>query len=92
MLNQYLIVGRIKELLPHSMVITADEPYRKDKKADIEVRFNGQNILNNVKEFTRINDIVGVKGYITVDNGLTILVADKVTFLSHDSRGGETNE
>ena len=83
MLNQVLIVGRIKELTTNSMLVTIDHPYKKDKESLIDVYFDGGNILNNVREPTVSNDIVGVKGYLIVESGLLKFVGTKVTLLSH---------
>ena len=83
MLNQVLIVGRIKELTTNSMLVTIDHPYKKDKESLIDVYVDGGNILNNVREHTLPNDIVGVKGYLIVESGLLKLIGTKVTFLSH---------
>lgn len=85
MLNQALIVGHIKELTANSMLVAIDHPYKKDKKSLIDVYFDGSNILNNVREHTLPNDIVGVKGYLIVENGLLKLIGTKVTFLSHSN-------
>lgn len=85
MLNQALIVGRIKELTADSMLVSIDHPYKKDKVSLIDVYFDGSNVLNNVREHTLPNDIVGVKGYLIVENGLLKLIGTKVTFLSHSN-------
>lgn len=85
MLNQALIIGHIKELTANSMLVTINHPYKKDKESLIDVYFDGNNILNNVREHTLPNDIVGVKGYLIVENGLLKLIGTKVTSLSHSN-------
>ena len=85
MLNQALIVGRIRELTTDSMLVSIDHPYKKDKESLIDVYFDGINILNNVREHTLPNDIVGVKGYLIVESGLLKFIGTKVTFLSHSN-------
>lgn len=85
MLNQAIIVGHIRELTTNSMLVSINHPYKKDKESLVDVYFDGDNLLNNVREHTLPNDIVGVKGYLIVESGLLKLIGTKVIFLSHSN-------
>ena len=100
MLNQIILVGRlvqdpeIKELengVKASYIILAVPRNYKNSNGIYETDFIDcvvwKNIADNVKEYCKKNDIIGVKGRIQTrkeDNkNITEVIAEKVTFLSN---------
>ncbi len=83
MLNQFIIVGRIKELKDKCITIVVARP-NKDKNGKygndiLDVHIDAPTIWKSVKEYCGKGDIVGIKGRITSH---CRLIAEKVTFLS----------
>lgn len=99
MRNQFILIGRLREISElkegrNKKYITiklevnrefknADGYYESDK---IKVTLRG-NLATNLKEYCRVNDVIGIKGRLEeTAQGNTILVGDKVTFLSSNSQ------
>ena len=92
MLNQFIIVGRIvKDLEKESNVITIAIPrHYKNEDGEYETDFVDVAISGTLAkttiEYCKKGDIIGVKGNIRSDisNDIkrTILIAEKITFLS----------
>ena len=93
MLNQFVLVGRLTEIkssfedftivnisVPRSFK-NKDGEYENDL---IDIKLTG-NIAKNTLEFCKTGDLIGAKGRIESDNFMTILVAEKITFLSTKS-------
>ena len=77
MLNQCVIVGRVKDFFQNELTIQADEER-------IVVELTGT-ILQNALDYLKVEDLVGIKGKILNGNKIH---AEKITFLS-SNRGGE---
>lgn len=97
MCNNFVAVGRmIKDLVVTDnmtlLTISVSKPYKNDKgeyENDIlEIILKGH-IAEKTKEYCELGMIVGVRGYIESHN---ILVADKITFLSHSQKDTETGQ
>lgn len=97
MLNQIILVGRLvrdpREERGNTLTIAVPRSY---KNADgvyetdfIPCRLN-ENILNNVVDYCRKGDIVGIKGRLQGNDGNVIVMTEKVTFLS--SKSSSDNE
>lgn len=90
MANMFTLVGRLADIQEGAFVINVPRSYKdeegtyKDDQFVIEV---SQNIHNNMTEYCKIGDIVGVKGMLESKDFRIYLKADKITFLS--SKGGE---
>lgn len=88
MLNQFVIVGRIKEIeSKENKEITVEVPrsYKNEKgeyDSDLLTIVMG-NILNNMKEYCNVGDLVGIKGRIGKNNSL---ISEKITFLSSSNK------
>lgn len=83
MLNQFIIVGRIKEFKDRCLTVVVSRP-TKDKNGKyghdiLNVYIDAPTIWKSVKEYCGKGDIVGIKGRITSH---CRLIAEKVTFLS----------
>lgn len=89
MLNQVILVGKI-EKIENNLLILKVHNYTDDEY-DIYIKISlSKNINNGVKEYCNINDTIGVKGKLDIDNKELIVKAEKVTFLS--SKGSGYNE
>lgn len=92
MLNQVVVVGRIVDIFDNQIVMNIPRSYKNEHGEydtdTIPVKLTG-NIFNNVKEYCKAGDLVGIKGVLESE-GITIVVrGDKVTFLSSTKEGGE---
>ena len=82
--NVVLLVGKLIEILEHELVIqiTGEE--------DLVPISVGQNIIDAVKTYDQIGNIMGVKGKIKAKDSRVIIEANKITFMSRNqSEGGE---
>lgn len=86
MLNQFIVVGRIKDMFLGGMELSIQRTFKNaNGKYETDfLRINiDESIENKVIEYCEIGDVVGVKGRIATDNKL---VATKMTFLSSKKR------
>ena len=82
--NVVILIGKLIEILEHELVIqiTGEE--------DLVPISVGQNIINSVKAYNQIGNIMGVKGKIKAKESRVIIEANKITFMSRNqSEGGE---
>lgn len=82
--NVVLLIGKLIEILEHELVIqiTGEE--------DLIPISVGQNIIDAVKAYDQIGNIMGVKGKIKAKDSRVIIEANKITFMSRNqSEGGE---
>ena len=84
MLNQVILVGRVKELKDNKLTLAIPQSIKNEKgeyETDIiHVTFPTQsNISKNVNEYCHKGDIVGIKGKVGTHNQI---IAEKVTFLT----------
>lgn len=82
--NVVLLVGKLIEILEHELVIqiTGEE--------DLVPISVGQNIIDAVKTYDQIGNIMGVKGKIKAKDSRVIIEVNKITFMSRNqSEGGE---
>ena len=95
MLNQVIMVGRIKSIEETSMVVSIPRSYKNENgeydSDDIPVDIS-ENIMNNVKEYCSVGDIVGVKGSLRTVHNHVIINGEKITFLSSKSHEGKEEE
>ena len=82
--NVVLLIGKLIEILEHELVIqiTGEE--------DLVPISVGQNIIDAVKAYDQIGNIIGVKGKIKAKDSRVIIEANKITFMSRNqNEGGE---
>ena len=93
MLNQCIIVGRLKNIYYDENIIEIICPRQTPNESDIIPCKFSDGIKENIKAYCNKGDIIGVKGRL-ISEGTTIFVqADRFTFLSHnDMKGGEDND
>jgi predicted fused transcriptional regulator/phosphomethylpyrimidine kinase len=86
MLNQCILVGRVLTIDDCGIVITVTNGKIEQ---NIPIRVS-ENILNNVKEYCKTGDVIGIKGMINMMGTSITIMADKITFLaSKTAEGGE---
>ena len=83
MLNQFVLVGRVKSITEKEIELKVNKIYKnkKDEYEEYIVKVSINNIYKNMKDYVDINCVVGVKGRIEESNEL---VAEKITFLSDE--------
>ena len=92
MLNQCVVVGRVKNVYYNDNIIELKCPRQTPNEHDIiPCRFS-DNMKENLKSYCNEGDIVGVKGRL-ISEGTTVFVqVEKISFLSrNDMKGGENN-
>lgn len=91
MLNQVVLVGRIKEFKENkkgtNIVLTVHQSF-KNSNGEYDNNFIEARLLGTIgestKEYCKANDIIGVKGRLQKleSDSELVIVAEKVTFLS----------
>lgn len=82
--NVVILIGKLIEVLEHELVI---QIIGEEDLVPISV---GQNIIDAVKAYDQIGNIMGVKGKIKAKDSRVIIEANKITFMSRNqSEGGE---
>ena len=83
MLNQFVVVGKLKEILNGREIVIVVNNLEKNKDGEytneeltIEI---GITLMGHIEEYCKPGDILGIKGKIKHPNKL---VAEKISFLS----------
>ena len=101
MLNQIVLVGRIVEIKEkkESVIVTVAVPQTfKNKDGEYDTNFIDchlyKGIAENIKEYCKVWDMIGVKGRIQkLENDKQLkLIAERVTFLSSQAPRKEDEE
>lgn len=101
MLNQVVLVGRVQNLQKEfkdgkdkAKVILAVGRNYKNTDGIYETDFISidlwDNMAQNILEYCKIGDVIGIKGFLETEFGNIVVKASKVTFLS--SKGGVNND
>ena len=88
MLNQVVLVGRLKYI---SLDFIELAVYSKNdpNEYDIIPVVLSEKLYDNVCKYCKLNDITAVKGRLSTKDGKLIIIAEKFTFLSSSSEGGD---
>lgn len=100
MLNNYVGVGRLNSMPRELIGIPKDHkvfeiriPRVNSNDVDVIPCITTNNISNNITAYTKVEDIMAVKGSIRIIDNAPYVYVDKVTFLSssnmHTDKGGE---
>lgn len=89
MLNQIVLVGRIIDIDPYDNTLRVEIPrtqkengeYKKDK-ITITVP---ESMIDNIKDYCKVQDLIGVKGRIQESYYNVTVIAEKITFLSNSA-------
>ena len=96
MLNQIVLVGRIKEIEDTYMIVAISRAYKNaNGEYDVDlVKINmSDNIAKNVKDYCEKGNLVGIKGKVeTNDEGNIIIIAEKISFLSSSKQNTEQED
>lgn len=82
MLNSFMVLGRIASLSDDTVELKVQDSVKDENGVyqNFEIFIQvGEGIMENMKEYCKVGDLVGVKGKIVNNNKL---VGEKVTFLS----------
>lgn len=88
MLNQVILVGRIKSIIDGFLNVEIIGTTPQQKKV-VEIKVS-DNIFKNAKEYCKVGDLVGIKGKLSLEQDVFI-EGEKLTFLSSgkNNEGGE---
>lgn len=81
MLNQVMLIGKIKELWPDSIVLEA-QVSTHDKYIIIPVYIT-EAMRSNIGEHANMGDIIGVKGHLSSEYGSVKVIGEKITLLTN---------
>lgn len=85
MLNQAIVVGRLKNIENGKVVLAVPRSYKNaegEYETDyIEAKLS-KSISDNVLSYCEVEDLVGIKGRLESDLNRMYVIAEKVTFLS----------
>lgn len=76
MLNQVVTVGRLKEIKESEIVVSIARRDEEDLLVTFQVKGS---IMENLKEYCTINDLLGIKGHLIENNQIEV---EKLTFLT----------
>ncbi len=95
MLNQAILVGRVKSLEENWLVLAVARNVKNKagdyETDDINVHLEGK-LRDNTYEYVEKGDIVGIKGSLRVEDGKMEVYAEKVSFLSSHARDTENED
>lgn len=85
MINVFMLVGRIAEIKDNGVVIKVGRWFKNTEgvyENDLIFVECYDTKMPRVKDYCKINDLVGTKGRIQMDNDKIRLICEKLTFLS----------
>lgn len=88
MLNQVVIVGRVDYIINNELKLSCNKPFKNENgeyETDYVYITITNSLANNITEYLKKGNIVGVKGRITSseeEDYINEIVAEKITFLS----------
>lgn len=81
MLNQVMLIGKIKDLWPDSVILEA-QVSTHDKRIIIPVYIT-ELMRSNIGEHANVGDVIGVKGYLNSEYGCVKVIGEKITLLTN---------
>ena len=103
MFNSVTLVGHINFMNPECNILEIKcikQLYKNDIKVGTEEVYVpvivSDLIMKQTKQYCNINDMIGIKGYLKNRDGRLMVMAEKITVLSHTNgtnrKGGDDNE
>lgn len=91
MLNQVVLVGRIKEFKEDNQIILEVSRSYKNEQGeyefdDITINYSDDN-YQTIKEYCQITDMIGVKGRVETRDNQMIIINHNTTFLTSKKTG-----
>lgn len=80
MLNNLVLVGRLKEINKEEKEIIINSPVDKETDNLLNIKLS-DNMFDNLVSYCKINDMIGIKGRI-VNNNINV---EKISFLTASS-------
>lgn len=87
MLNNTVLVGKIKGVLQNFIEVDVRSINDEDKYDSIPIELS-KNLYDSIYKYSKLGDLIGVKGRLANKDGRLIVVADKITLLS-SMKGGD---
>jgi hypothetical protein len=81
MLNQVILVGRVKKIDKEVGIVTIDVK-RKDETSDLIPVTLSEGLTETVTNYLKIESTIGVKASINIDANFMRIVGEKVTFIN----------
>lgn len=82
MLNQVILVGRVKKLDKLARIVSIDIKRPNDKDSDlIPVKLN-EGLIDSVLEYLSEGSTIGVKASLNIDEGILRIIGEKLTFIN----------
>lgn len=95
MLNQVVLLGRIKEFKKDNQIVIGVSRSYKNEQGEYEVdeiTINySDDTYNSIKEYCQITDMIGVKGRVETRDNQMIIINHKTTFLT-SKKAGDSDE
>ena len=82
MLNQVILVGRVKKLDKLAGIVSIDIKRPNEKDSDLIPVNLSEGIMENVMEYLSENSTIGVKASVHIDDNILTTVGEKVTFIT----------
>jgi hypothetical protein len=82
MLNQVILVGRVKKLDKLAGIVSIDIKRPNEKDSDLIPVNLSEGIMDNVMEYLSENSTIGVKASLHIDDNILRIVGEKVTFIN----------
>lgn len=88
--NTVLLIGNYKYIDHSTNTLYLQVPRKDEEDLNAPVKLSCK-LLENVIQYCKINDIMGVKGHLrNTEDGRLIVIAEKLTFLSsYPEKGGD---
>ena len=93
MLNQVVLLGRLVECKKESIIIKVPRNYKNNQgiyDTDLIEIYLSESNYNELKKYTKVGDLLGVKGRVETKDNQIIIIADKTTFLT--SKKGDNSD
>lgn len=87
MLNNTIFVGKIKGVLQNFMEVDVRSKDNEDVYDTVPVELS-ENLYDSIYKYSKLGDLIGVRGRLTNKNGKLVVAADKITLLS-STKGGD---
>ncbi len=86
MLNQVVLVGRIKEFKENNQIVIGVSRSYKNEQGEYEfdnitIKYSDDN-YQTIKEYCQLTDMIGVKGRLETRDNQMIIINHKTTFLT----------
>lgn len=82
MLNQVILVGRVKKIDKLAGIITVNVERKDEKVTDLIPITLSEGLIETTVEYLREGSTIGVKASINIDDNFLRIIGEKVTFIN----------